>query len=150
TLHMQVKDEALPPMPFPPGGLKKQEDGSQPRNVEYRNEIALDQLKVAGKKLEPGAEVEYWLEATDQCDFPPPGPNGGRSEKFTAKRLPPAEQPPPDAKNEQPQEKQPNQENATPQDQPKNDGKQDQPPKQQDQPKNDKQEPAKPQEQPKN
>src|SRR5436305_1713421 len=116
ALRLETKDGPLRPVTYPKDGLKRQADGTWPRSVDYQDSLALDQLQQAGFRLKPGAELEYWLEAADHCDYPPPGPNVGRSEKYTIKLAEPApepkEEPPPPnqepnnrAQNQPPQDK---------------------------------------------
>ncbi len=141
TLRLQTGQAPLNPMTYPKDGLKRQADGSPPRNVDYQESVALDQLTLDGMKLKPlkpGDVVEYWLEAADYCDYPPPGPNVGKSERFKVTLAEPAAPPPPEQNNnEQPQQQQNKDggKNDNPQDQPKTEpGKNDKP---QEQPKQD-------------
>lgn len=86
TLRLRVKDgPTLQAKKYRDGTKFQLADGSYPRSLEYLDMIELD--KVKNEKGEPfvlraGMEVEFWLEATDNCDYPPPGPNVGQSERF--------------------------------------------------------------------
>jgi hypothetical protein len=58
--------------------------GDYPLTVAYKDFVDLAQVQTNDGKpytLQPGMELEYWLEAADACDFPPPGPNVGKSKK---------------------------------------------------------------------
>lgn len=91
TLKMRLsKDEPLPDKPYradKKDGFRLA-DGSYPKNLDYKDFVELDKLK----GLKPGLELEYWLEATDACDYPPPGPNVGRSEVYKIKLTEPQDQ----------------------------------------------------------
>lgn len=82
TLRLQIKDgSVLQPKPFREGKSFKLVDGTYPRRLEYRDFVELDKVKDDQGQavvLKPGTVVEYWLEATDNCDYPQP--NVGRSE----------------------------------------------------------------------
>jgi hypothetical protein len=70
--------EPLPPKPYRPGKSLRLADGSDPMLLGYKDFVELNRVKLAnGQPLQPGIVVEYWLEATDNCDFP--APNVGRS-----------------------------------------------------------------------
>jgi len=87
TLRMRIKDS----IELQPKGYREEEgksfrfeDGSYPRTIEYKDFIELDKVKdTQGRPwpLHPGNVIEYWLEAADACDYPPPGPNVGKTEK---------------------------------------------------------------------
>jgi hypothetical protein len=126
NLHMQVGDKELPPLPYPKGGLPRQPDGSSPRNIDYQEAVALDQLALDGKKLTVGTVLEYWLEATDHCDYPPPGPNVGKSERFkatlaapTAEQQPKPSDEPKANQKQQPEKNQPSKESSSKEQPPK-------------------------------
>src|SRR5260370_3895179 len=70
--------EPLPPKPYRPGKSFRLADGSDPMLLGYKDFVELNRVKLAnGQPLQPGRVVEYWLEATDNCDFP--ATNVGRS-----------------------------------------------------------------------
>ncbi|MBY0524967.1 MAG: hypothetical protein K2R98_16295 [Gemmataceae bacterium] len=72
------------------------DDGSYPLTMEYKDFIELDKLKdTEGRPwpVRPGMEIEYWLEASDNCDYPPPGPNVGQSKTYLIKLLEPEKDP---------------------------------------------------------
>jgi hypothetical protein len=74
-LHLQVVGgEKLPVRPYMADKLGKPGFGT-PRSLDYRAALPLAEL---GQK--PGAVIEYWLEASDGCDFP--GPQTAQSEKY--------------------------------------------------------------------
>lgn len=82
TLRIQLSaDNPVLTKPFREGKKErfKLADGSYPQNLEYHDFVEIDKLRDSqGQALKPGV-IEYWLEATDACDFPPPGPNVGKS-----------------------------------------------------------------------
>lgn len=89
TLRMKLKDgETLQPKVYR-GDEKKDDqppfrfpDDGYPRKLAYKDFIDLAKVRDAqGRaiKLRPGMVIEYWLEATDNCDYPKP--NVGRTER---------------------------------------------------------------------
>jgi hypothetical protein len=84
TLCLRLaKGDKLQDKPYRAGKSFQLKDGSYPRSLEYRDFVDLASLKdEAGRpvKLEPKAVVEYWLEATDNCDYP--APNVGKSKTY--------------------------------------------------------------------
>jgi hypothetical protein len=96
TLRMQVKDRPDDPLQaqhYRPGKGFQLADGSYPTTLDYADVVELEKLqRINFQPLQPGVVIEYWLEATDNCDYP--GPNVGRSKSkfFTIK--------PPDADKE--------------------------------------------------
>jgi hypothetical protein len=86
TLRMRVVDgAALKSKPYRPEKEFKLADGSYPKMLEYKDAVELDKVKDEQDKpfaLQPKMIVEYWLEAADNCDYPPPGPNIGESKHF--------------------------------------------------------------------
>lgn len=82
-LRLQVNDQQpLLDKPYRDGKQLRLGDGAWPLTLDYADLIELDKVRQGGTPLKPGMVLEYWLEATDNCDYPPPGPNVGRSEKF--------------------------------------------------------------------
>ena len=79
NLHMKVirpaPDTPLNPIQYR-GGISflRKDDNSYPNHVQYKEVIELAKLKadgVPGFSVQPGMEIEYWLEAIDNCDVPP-------------------------------------------------------------------------------
>lgn len=85
TLRMQLNaDHQLPPRPFREGKKEKFKlaGDTYPQTLDYQDFVELDRLRdKEGQPLKPGV-LEYWLEATDACDYPPPGPNVGKSKVY--------------------------------------------------------------------
>jgi hypothetical protein len=83
TLRMQVvnKDQPSEPLqskPYLPGKGFQLADGSYPLALDYADVVELEKLVQTNlRPLQPGMVIEYWLEATDNCDYP--APNVGRS-----------------------------------------------------------------------
>ena len=102
-------NRALKPMPYRGGiSFKRDGDNSYPNRVDYKEVVELAKLKAdgpdaAGFTVQAGMEIEYWLEAIDNCDVPP-GPNSGTSNKRRIKVMEPEKNP--DKKKEQDKEKQ--------------------------------------------
>jgi hypothetical protein len=75
TLHLQIVGGGkLAPKPYMADKLGTPNYGT-PRLLEYRDLLELTSLKDAQGKpaeLTPGMVIEYWLEATDACDYPAP------------------------------------------------------------------------------
>src|SRR5439155_4045738 len=49
--------------------------GGYPKMLDYKDFVGLDKVKDQGDKpydLNPGMVQEYWLKATDDCDYPKP------------------------------------------------------------------------------
>lgn len=63
------------------------ENGNFPLKLDYKDAVDLSKVKLAnGQPLQPGMELEYWLEATDNCDYPEKeAPNVGTSQGFKLK-----------------------------------------------------------------
>jgi hypothetical protein len=83
-LRMQVSDKGpLPDKPYRGGKPLRQADNTWPQKLDYADFVELDKVKQAdGQPLKPGLVIDYWLEAADNCDYPPPGPNIGRSQRY--------------------------------------------------------------------
>lgn len=76
ALHLQVVGRTkLPAKGYLAGKLGTKEIGT-PRRVEYKDVLDLGSLP----GLKAGMQIEYWLEATDACDYPKA--NVGVSKKF--------------------------------------------------------------------
>jgi hypothetical protein len=87
TLRLRVKKGPQTPeleaKPYRPGVSFKLTDGSYPTDLAYKDLVALDKLKTAKGQpfpLSAGMVLEYWLEAVDNCDYPEPTGNVGKSE----------------------------------------------------------------------
>ena len=99
-LHMKVivpndpNDRPLVPQEYRNGmSFRRDSDGSYPTKIEYKDFVDLTKVKADDKDraafhLEEGMEIEYWLEAIDNCDVPP-GPNSGFSGRNRVKITPP-------------------------------------------------------------
>lgn len=91
TLRLAQKhpeQAVLQPKPYRPDVSFKLADGTYPQELQYQDFVPLAQLKTAAGKpfaAAPGMVLEYWLEATDNCDFPEAGGNVGKSKKFEVK-----------------------------------------------------------------
>lgn len=84
-LRMKIENgPALQPKPYRKGEALRRGDGSYPQMLAYRDFLELDKLaREDGRPVEalrPGTTIEYWLEGTDNCDYP--GPNVGESKHF--------------------------------------------------------------------
>src|SRR5262249_46763196 len=78
TLHQAVisgkKPEALPERHFRAGKFRL-DDGSYLKSMEYKDVIELEKISADGKTplaFREGMELEYWLEAEDNCGYPRP------------------------------------------------------------------------------
>ena len=84
TLRLRKEDgKLLEPQPYRQGKALLRGDGRPPQMLEYKDSIDFAKLREAGGaafKPQPGQTIEYWLEATDHCDFPEP--NVGSSKHF--------------------------------------------------------------------
>jgi len=81
TLQMQLKRkdgpaEPLPAKPYRPGISFQLADGSFPLALDYEDFVELGKVR-PDRPLQSGMIIEYWLEATDNCDYP--AANVGRS-----------------------------------------------------------------------
>src|SRR5262249_51766621 len=93
TLRMQGNDGnnhyELAPKRYRDGKPLLNSVGRYPLIVEYQDFVELSQVETAAKKvfqLKKGMELEYWLEARDNCDYPEKNKNGqvGRSKAHKA------------------------------------------------------------------
>jgi hypothetical protein len=75
-LQMQVVGgSSLPVRPYRSEADLRFADGGFPLRIEYKDAVDLAKLQNPDDptfKLIPGMELEYWLEASDACDFPKP------------------------------------------------------------------------------
>ena len=72
--------QLLQPRPYRAGKPLQRGDGSYPQVLEYKDFVDFGKLLEANGTPygpQPGQSLEYWLEATDHCDFP--APNIGQS-----------------------------------------------------------------------
>lgn len=87
TLRLRPADgPALAPKPYRAGTSFQLADGGYPKTLDYRDFVALDQLKDEHGKpfpLAKGMVLEYWLEAADACDFPAPHRTESKRYKVT-------------------------------------------------------------------
>ncbi|HKI33831.1 MAG TPA: hypothetical protein VKA46_18405 [Gemmataceae bacterium] len=78
TLRLRQADGAgMQPKRYLPERSLRLGDVGYPKKIDYRDFLALDQLKDAQGKpfpLATGMVLEYWLEAADACDYPGPNP----------------------------------------------------------------------------
>jgi hypothetical protein len=94
ALALQLKlenEQALAPKPYRPGKSFRLPEGGYPQALDYKDFVALDKLQTKGGgplTLKPGQVLEYWLEATDNCDYP--GPNKAESKHFRVTIAPPS------------------------------------------------------------
>lgn len=76
VLRMKVENgPELHPKPYREGKSFKLDSGGYPPELKYKDFVPLAELKdLDGKPVEakPGMVIEYWVEATDACDFPAP------------------------------------------------------------------------------
>jgi hypothetical protein len=98
SLHLNVLDKQskrpLAPIPYRPGKSFQFKNGAYPTAVEYVETLMLDRLLDTSKKpavLAAGNEIEYWLEATDNYDYPKP--NVGKSRVYKIKLTEPDKTP---------------------------------------------------------
>ncbi len=86
--------QKLKAKPFRSGkDFMRQSDRSFPTKLEYKDSISLEKLQKDTGEEYPAREgivIEYWLEATDNCDVP--GPNKGISKKQRIRVLAPLKQ----------------------------------------------------------
>jgi hypothetical protein len=83
SVILKLQLDSLQLRPYRKDKLKG-EDGTDPKRVDYKDSVPLDQiLHRDGQPLRPGMVIEYWLEATDNCDYPEP--NVGKSRRFKLK-----------------------------------------------------------------
>src|SRR5262249_32832863 len=66
------------------------EDGSYPVELRYKQFVELDKIRQTnGQPLQPSMQLRYWLEATDNCDYP--RPNIGKSRDFRVEIVEPTD-----------------------------------------------------------
>jgi hypothetical protein len=78
-LQMRIFEDQKKPVlvsnPYRDGKGLQLLDKTYVRDVLYRELLALDKVQLPGQELKPllvGTKIEYWLEAVDNCTFPPP------------------------------------------------------------------------------
>lgn len=80
-LWLKVNGEEARTIPYRSGKSWKLKDGSYSRHLDYADLVDLGKLRLKdGSPLQKGMVLDYCLEATDNCAYPPPGPNVGRSQ----------------------------------------------------------------------
>lgn len=85
VLQMRVVGDRveLKPKAYRPGKSFEFGNGTYPDSLEYKDVVALEKLQTSAGKAVPlakGMVLEYWLEATDNFDYP--SNNLGKSEAF--------------------------------------------------------------------
>jgi hypothetical protein len=95
ALHVRVltgpHKPALQPKIYRAGKSLQFADGTYPDALDYQDYLALDELKDAKGTthiLPAGTVLEYWLEATDNADYPNPTGNIGKSAAYKITLLP--------------------------------------------------------------
>jgi hypothetical protein len=87
VLRAQVPGGArLQPRPYRSQERLRLADGGYPLSIEYKDSLDLGAVKGEDGKavvLKAGMEVEYWLEASDACDYD--RPHVGQSQRFKVK-----------------------------------------------------------------
>lgn len=76
---------ALEPKAYREGRSFQFDNGTYPDFLEYKDFVALDKLKTTKGEMFPlkaGMILEYWLEATDNADYPSKNGNVGKSQAF--------------------------------------------------------------------
>jgi hypothetical protein len=91
-LRMKIENgPALLAKPYRKAETLRRGDGSYPQMLAYQDFVELDKLQRENGQplpaLQPGTKIEYWLEGTDNCDYP--GPNIGQSKHFKVTIQPP-------------------------------------------------------------
>jgi hypothetical protein len=88
-LQMRVVKGATTPelkaRPYRPDVNFRLVNGKYPLKIEYSDFVALESLQTAAGEafpLTPGMELEVWLEARDNCDYPDAAGNLGQSKRF--------------------------------------------------------------------
>ncbi|MBO0697856.1 MAG: hypothetical protein J2P46_05655, partial [Zavarzinella sp.] len=113
TLRMKLlgaEDRDLVSKPYR-GGMSflRKEDNSWPTRVDYKDFVKLPDLRMPGNpnwKVGPGMEVEYWLEALDNCTVPGPNPGKSNAKRFKVIAPKPQEQPKIERQNRKAQQEQ--------------------------------------------
>jgi hypothetical protein len=93
TLKMRlVNGPELAPKPYRSDKELRLAHGGYPRSLAYKDFVDLKAVTTTdGKPFAPaaGTELEYWLEASDACDYP--APNVGKSKTYRIKLLDPVQ-----------------------------------------------------------
>jgi len=102
ALRIQVLEggPSLQPKAYRQGTSFQFDNGTYPDFLEYKDFIALDKVTTAKGEswpLKAGMVLEYWLEATDNSDYPSKDGNVGKSQAFKITIV----DKPPDAKKQQ-------------------------------------------------
>jgi hypothetical protein len=87
--------------PYRPGKSFRFDNGSYPQKLDYKDFVELQKIKQKnGEPLQKGIEIEYWLEAVDNCDYPEA--NVGRTKRYKVEITDPVQDP---QKHQQEQQK---------------------------------------------
>lgn len=96
ALRLRVLEGADKPslaaQPYRPGKKFQFETGAYPTKLDYLDVLAIDQIKTEQGVPFPvaaGMILEYWLEATDNADYPSAAGNVGKSQTYKIKIDPP-------------------------------------------------------------
>ncbi len=82
TLRMKAGERVLKPRPYRTAEALRLPGGGYPLAADYRDAVDLAKLEAEDAdpfRVQPGLEVEYWLEAADACE---PTPNVGSSRHY--------------------------------------------------------------------
>lgn len=100
TLRLKILEgagkPALAQKVYREGTSFKFEDGTYPDKIDYLDIVPLETLKTAQGEafpLKTGMILEYWLEATDNADYPTKDGNVGRSQAYKVTILDPSADP---------------------------------------------------------
>jgi hypothetical protein len=107
-LRLKIKDTYLQPKPYVHAQYRY-EDGSFPLSHDYQDFIELEKLRQengAAQPLKPGDIIEYWLEGTDNCDYPDPNGQLGKSKVYKIKIAEPIKNPQQEKERQQAREQQ--------------------------------------------
>jgi len=83
----------LRPKAYRPDAQFQLVNGKYPLGLDYSDYVALDSLQTTANQpfpLTAGMELEYWLEARDNCDYPDKNGNLGKSARYKLTIDPPA------------------------------------------------------------
>jgi hypothetical protein len=86
ALHMQVKGgKKLAPQVYRPGKKFQFDNGTYPQLIQYKDFVALEKVKTdkgVAFPLTKGMVLEYWLQATDNSDYPDKNGQTGVSKTY--------------------------------------------------------------------
>jgi uncharacterized low-complexity protein len=92
TLRMKLDGQELKAQPYLAPKAFELDTGGLMRSVEYKDNVDFTKLATSSGiaiKPETGQKFEYWLEAEDACDYPPPGPQVGSTRHYFVKIISP-------------------------------------------------------------